>query len=267
LPNNNILSVAGIIPHINNSDYASKIHIYDTLESTNKTAKEMAINGCEHGTVVIADAQTSGKGKYRHKFYSPPSSGLYMSIVFRTETLQFLNLPLITPSIAVTVCRAIEAVSGKQMKIKWINDIFFEDRKVCGILTEAITDFESGNIDWVVVGMGINVNNRLEDFPEELSQIAGSIYPDGSGGGIRNQLAADIINRCSNLKVWLDDGNIYNEYRERSTLLGHRITVTLPSETYEATAIDMDINGHLIIRKDNGEVMGLSSGKVSIKHK
>lgn len=263
---NNILSVAGMLPFIKNQEAASKIHIYKSVESTNKMAKEMAVNGSEHGTIIIADTQTSGKGRYSRNFYSPSGGGLYMSFIFRTEVLCFSKPSLITTSVAIAVCRAIQAVSGKQAKIKWINDIFLDDKKVCGILTEAVADLESGNIEWIVVGIGINVSNRTEDFPEELRQIAGSIYPHGMEGVIRNQLAAEVINRCLELKTWQDDEAMYKEYRERSTLLGRRITVTVPNETYEANAIDVDINGHLIIRKDSGEVIGLSSGKVSIKY-
>lgn len=164
------------------------------------------------------------------------------------------------------MCRAIQAVSGKQAEIKWVNDIFLDDKKICGILTEAVSDLESGNIEWIVVGIGINISNRSEDFPEELRQVAGSIYPHGMEGTILNQLTAEIVNRCLDLKTWQDDESMYKGYRERSALLGQRITVTVPNETYEATAIDVDINGHLIIRKDIGEVIGLSSGKISIKY-
>jgi len=269
LPGSDILSVAGILPYLNENTYASNIHIYDTLESTNKTAKEMAVSGCDHGTIVIANTQTSGKGRYKRGFYSPPDSGLYMSFVFRAEILRFQNPSLITASVAVVVCRAIEAVSEKRPKIKWINDIFIEDKKICGILTEAVTDFESGSIDWIVVGIGINVGNKKDDFPAELAQIAGSIFSGADEEGkketaARNRLAAEIINRCFCLKTWLDDETVYSEYRERSMLLGRRITVTLPDEAYEADAIDVDINGHLVVRKNDGETVSLPSGKISI---
>jgi len=267
LPDNDILSVAGMLPYLDNDAYASKIHIYDTLGSTNKTAKEMAVSGCDHGTIVIANTQTSGKGRYSRDFYSPPDSGLYMSFVFRAEILHVQKPSLITASAAVAVCRAIEAVSKKQPKIKWINDIFINDKKICGILTEAMTDFESGSIDWIVVGIGINVSNNKDDFPGELAQIAGSIFFDADEKmnkktAARNRLAAEVINRCFGLKTWLDDEAVYSEYIERSMLLGRRITVMLPDETCEATAIDVDINGHLVVRKSNGETVSLSSGRV-----
>ena len=263
-PDNNILSVAGMLPYLKDENYASKVRVYKASESTNKTAKEMAINGHEHGTVVIADTQTSGKGRYGKNFYSPPGKGLYMSFIFRTENLRFKNPFLITAAAAVSVCAAIETVSGKKPKIKWINDILLDDKKICGILTEAMTDLESGNIEWIIVGVGVNVNNSAEDFPAELRQIAGSIYPRESVAAARNRLAAEIINRCLSLKTWLEDENVYNEYKERSVLLGHRITITNPNETYECTAMDIDINGHLVVKKDNGETSALSSGKVSV---
>jgi len=270
LPDNDILSAAGILPYLDNDAYVSKVHIYDTLESTNKTAKEMAVSGCDHGTVVIANTQTSGKGRYKRNFYSPPDSGLYLSFVFRAEILHIQNPSLITASVAVAVCRAIEAVSEERPKIKWINDIFIEGKKICGILTEAVTDLESGSIDWIVAGIGINVSNNKDDFPEELAQIAGSIFSGSDKNGrkeaaARNRLAAEIINRCFGLKTWLDDEAVYSEYRERLMLSGRRITVTLPEETYEATATDVDINGHLVVRKDDGEIISLSSGKISFR--
>lgn len=264
-PDNNILSVEGMLPYLKDESYASKIRIYKSSESTNKTAKEMALNGYEHGAVVIADTQTSGKGRYGKNFYSPPGKGLYMSFIFRTENLHFKNPSLITAATAVSVCKAIEAVSGKKPKIKWINDILLDDKKICGILTEAMTDLESGNIEWIVVGIGVNVNNTVEDFPDELQQIAGSIYPKEPASAARNRLAAEMINRCLCLKTWLDDENIYDEYKERSVLLGHRVTVTNPDGTYEATVMDIDINGRLVVKKDNREIVALPSGKISVK--
>ncbi len=268
LSGSNILSVAGMLPFINNQEIATQIHVFKTVDSTNKLAKEMAVQGGEHGTVIIADTQTSGVGRYRRPFYSPSGSGLYMSFIFRTEALGFPDPSLITTSVAVAVCRAIQAVSGKRAEIKWINDIYLNEKKICGILTEAITDLESGCIDWIVAGIGIYVNNQTADFPDELQQVAGSLYQHRQhhiGDINRNRLAAEIINRCLELTSWQDDISIYEEYRERSLLLGHRITVCESAKHYEATAIDIDRSGRLIVRKDSGEVIGISSAKVSVR--
>lgn len=262
---NNILSVQGILPYLLNKNYAAKIHLYKSLESTNRIAKEMAIAGHEHGTVVIADSQTFGKGRYGKSFYSPPGSGLYMSFILRSKFLRLPATALITTSAAVNICRAIQAVTGKGPQIKWVNDILLNGKKIGGILTEAITDFESGNMDWIVIGIGINVCTCQSDFPEGLSRIAGSIYPDGTDGATRNRLAAEIINKVIDMDTWANDYDIYKEYKQRSALLGNRITVIKPNETYGAIAIDIDTDGQLIVQKDNCEIAALSSGEVSIK--
>lgn len=261
----NILSVAGLLPYLSNNDLASKIYISDSLESTNKTAKEMAINGYEHGTVVIADTQTSGKGRYGRHFYSPPRSGLYMSFILRPQFLDLQNTTFITIATAVAVCKAIQTVTHKEPKIKWVNDILLDDKKICGILTEAITDYESNNIDWIVVGIGINI--CTDDFPNELSQVAGSLFPhETTDGAIRNRLGAEIINILLSSNDWAINNKIYSEYRNRLMLLGKVVTVIEPNGTYEALAADIDTNGGLIVKKDNGEIVTLSSTQVSVKN-
>jgi len=192
---NDILSVAGIIPYLTDKNSANKIHIYKSLESTNKTAKELAIQGAEHGTIIIADTQTDGKGRYDKHFYSPPKSGLYMSILLRSHFLNLTNAANITKMAAVAVCRAIEILAGSKPKIKPVNDIFLNSKKICGILTEAISDLESGNVDWAVVGFGINITTI--DFPLELRDIATSIFADNSkavDATFRSKLAAELIN-------------------------------------------------------------------------
>lgn len=259
---NNILSIQGLLPFLSKSSYTERITIYKSLESTNKTAKEMAINGCEHGTVIIADSQTSGKGRYGKSFYSPSENGLYISFVLHSQFLELSNITLITLATAVAVCRAIQTVTGKSPEIKWVNDILLNGKKICGILTEAITDFESGNIDWIVVGIGINI--YTSDFPSELNSIATSIFPDETGGIIRNRLAAEIINIFLSPNTWLKDKGLYSEYKDRLTLLGHTITVLRADETFNALALDIDEAGQLIVEKSDGTILKLFSEEVSI---
>ncbi|MDR3354560.1 MAG: biotin--[acetyl-CoA-carboxylase] ligase [Synergistaceae bacterium] len=260
---NNVLSIQGLLPYLSNENFAEKIRIYKSLESTNKTAKEMAVNGCEHGTVIIADEQTAGRGRYGRSFYSPAGSGLYMSFVLRS---QFLDLPsptMITAAAAVAVCRVIETAAGKKPAIKWVNDILLNDKKICGILTEAVTDFESGGIDWIVAGLGINVDTK--DFPGDLSQSAASIFPDKTDGAVRNRLAAEIVNAFLSSGEWLNDGETYREYKDRLTLLGRAITVMRANETFEAIALDVDETCRLIVKRQDGTIAALSSGEVSVK--
>lgn len=186
-----------------------------------------------------------------------------MSFILHTKFLDFPTISLITAYTAVAVCRAIESVSKEWTAIKWVNDILLNDKKVGGILTEAITDFESGSIDWIVVGIGLNVNTVEEDFPIQLRQIAGSIYAEKLSGAMRNRLAAEIINRILSIDAY--DREVFNEYKKRLTMLGSKISITHLGDTYEATAIDVDANGHLIVKKDNGITIALSSGEVSTK--
>ena len=263
---NDIVSIPGIKPFLSekNQPYANKIHIYKSLESTNKTAKEMAVAGAEHGTVIISDCQTMGRGRYSRNFFSPSGGGLYMSIVLRPEVLHFKNPTSVTAFAAVSVCEAIESISKKVPNIKWVNDIFLNGKKVCGILTEAVTDFESGGLDWIVLGIGINVYIRAEDFPGDLQSLATSIYPDERIPGVRNKLSAEIINRILGFETSPSETEIFEKYKKRLMMLGKEITVNQNQTEYKATAIDVDSVGHLIVKNENGEIITLSTGEIRI---
>ncbi|MCL2838618.1 MAG: biotin--[acetyl-CoA-carboxylase] ligase [Oscillospiraceae bacterium] len=266
LTNNNILSAAGIVPYLTNKEHEANIHILKSVDSTNNAAKEMAIAGAAHGTVIIAETQTAGRGRYGRSFYSPPLGGLYMSIILRTKFLGLTDTTHITASAAVAVCRAIETVTGVAPKIKWVNDIFLDDKKICGILTEAVTDFESGSIDWIVIGMGINVTTN--DFPDDVQNIATSIFAVGSNDDnatVRSRIAAELINIFLSPDSQIFDPKIYAEYKEKSMLIGRTVTVIGSDEPYEATAIDIDEQCRLIVRKSNNSITALSTGEVSVK--
>ncbi len=264
-PENDIVSVPGIKPFLSEESqpFADNILIYKCLESTNKTAKEMALGGAEHGSVIIADCQTMGRGRYRRNFFSP-YGGLYMSIIIRPEVLHFENPTSVTAFAAVSVCEAIEAVSGKEPKIKWVNDIFIDGKKACGILTEAVTDFESGSPEWIVIGIGINVYTRTEDFPSELQSVATSIYPDQKASGTRNKLSAEIINRILGFGKAPSEAEIFHKYKKRLMILGREITVIQGNREYRATAIDIDSAGHLIVKNENGEIITLTSAEIRL---
>ena len=261
----NILSTAAMLPHLYDQSLASKIYIYKTLDSTSKTAKEMAVSGCEHGTVIISDTQTSGRGRYGRSFYSPPESGLYMSIVLKPKLLNLTDAALITSAAAVAVCRAIQTVTGKETKIKWVNDILLNDKKVCGILTEAVTDFESGNVDWIIVGIGVNVTTA--DFPNEVQNIATSLFPDECNSRMRIRLASEILNVFLSTNGWVCDESVRKEYKNRSALLNKIVTVTEQNETYEAFVLDIDERCRLVIKEPDGTVKALSSGEVFVRPK
>jgi len=242
------------------ADYVGKVFVHKLLLSTNKSAKELAVFDAEHGTVVVADQQLAGKGRHGRQFFSPAGDGIYMSVILRPSRIKFDAPGLVTSFAAVAVCEAIEAISAKQTRIKWVNDIFIDGKKVCGILTEAVTDFESSAIDWIVVGIGINFNTS--EFPEEIKDIAGAVFPTGETPVSRNRLIAEVLNRLMAIED-CDEKETLARYKSRLMMLGERVIVTQGSQTYQAVAMDIDDAAQLVVKKDSGEVVALSSGEVS----
>jgi BirA family biotin operon repressor/biotin-[acetyl-CoA-carboxylase] ligase len=175
-----VLSAEGILPYVKGDVPADRIRVFKSVESTNLTAKKIALDGAQPGTVIIAEEQTKGRGRMGRSFYSPPAGGIYMSFILKPR-LDTAKSVLITTAASVAVCKAIEEVTGISCRIKWVNDIYKGDKKICGILTEAVTDFESGQIDYIVLGIGVNYNTARTDFPEELAGIAGSLFEEAPG--------------------------------------------------------------------------------------
>lgn len=260
-----ILSAEGIRLYLNEEFKNIPLTVYKTIGSTNTEAKLLAVQNAVHGTTVMAEEQTMGRGRFGRDFFSPSGSGLYMSIILKPR-LSMENSVLVTTAAAVAVCRAIEKITDLSPLIKWVNDIFIDNRKVCGILTEAVTNFETGMMDSVVVGIGVNVKTKNEDFPFELRDIAGSIL-DNENKSVRNQLTAEIINNVLNMSKNLGDRSFMQDYKERSMILGQDILYKKDNLWHEGYAIDIDDYGGLIIHTPDGQKITLNSGEVSIKKK
>lgn len=263
-PNSDVLSMHVISKYIKLTP-PPKIFVYDKVESTNRLAKQMAFEGALHGTSVIANQQTAGRGRLGRSFFSPAHSGIYLSIILRPEA-DMTKASLITTMTAVATARAINNICGIDPDIKWVNDLYYMDKKICGILSEAVTDFESGRIESVVVGIGINCAAPQNDFPDELKDIAGSI-PNNCIFS-RNQLAAEIITNVVELCKDLTNGAFLEEYRKKSIVLGNTINIYkrgLEEDYSVATALDIDHNGGLVVKYPNGEIETISSGEVSIR--
>ncbi len=194
---NDIISAQGILSYIENNSLADRIHVFDTVDSTNKVAKEMAIAGANHGTLIVATSQGTGRGRKDHSFYSP-KGGIYMSIILSPEKLDSLNPDAITLQVGNAVCDSIEKLCNIKPTIKPINDLFVDGKKICGILTEAGTEFDSGLLQWIVVGIGINFDSDLSAFPPELQDIVGSLFAPGKGQVSKNQLIAEIYTKITN---------------------------------------------------------------------
>lgn len=186
---NDIISAAGILSYIDKDTKvsASAIHIYDSMESTNKTAKELAISGAEQGTLIIAKTQGSGKAHKQNSFQSP-EGGIYMSVILTPENLSASDATSITKSVGQKVCDAISSCCGITPTIKPINNLYVGDKKVCGILTESGQEFDSGLIQWIVIGIGIYFDIDQAALPKDT----GSLFAPGQAAISKNQLIAKI---------------------------------------------------------------------------
>lgn len=259
-----LISAEGIIPYLN-EDYCNvPIYAYKTLESTNKTAKELTFKDAAHGTVIISEEQTAGRGRLGRSFYSPKNSGIYMSIILK-PSLTIADSVLITTAASVAVCRAIEKTTGIEAKIKWINDIVLNNKKVCGILTEASTDFESGTIENIILGIGINFNTACEDFPDEIQNTAASLFSKENSKISRNVLCAAIINEVLSMSDNLKGLKFIDEYKKRSIVLDKDIIFIRNGISTKAHAIDIQDDGSLVVEKEDGEITILNSGEISIR--
>jgi len=252
-----------MLPFLWQKAISDKIHIYDVIESTNKTAKELAMAGAEHGSVFFANGQTAGKGRNGRTFFSPSGHGIYMSVILHPAQLWFHAAGLSTIFAAVAVCEAIEAVSGKSPQIKWVNDILVSGKKICGILSETVHC--AGHLQWIVIGIGINFHTPMASFPEELQGVASSLFAGEDISCTRNCLAAELVNRIVTPKTQYSDKEIIAQYKQR-LILGKDVLVTGLGEDYEAVAVDIDERGHLIVQRNNGEMEALCAGEVRIVH-
>lgn len=259
------LTEYGIRSHLPDQFREYPLYVHDTLQSTNQTAKELALNGAPDGTVVIADHQTGGRGRRGRSFFSPEGVGLYLTMVFRTH-VPAAQAVRITTAASVATARAIDRVAGTQMQIKWINDLYLNGRKLCGILTDGATNMENGSFEYVVVGIGINVNTPTSAFPAELQETAGSIRSETGRHTDRCALAAALIEELYQIRSELSECTYIDEYRLRSCVLGRRIRVFgMGYEGEPATAEFIDEEGHLYAKLDDGTTIGLHSGEITIR--
>lgn len=261
---NNILSSESILKYLKNDFF--EIEVHKTINSTNTYVKELAVNGKKEGIVVIAEEQTSGRGRFSRKFYSPKGSGIYMSILLR-PTLHASNSYLITSSAAVAICNAIDSISNKETNIKWVNDIYLDNKKVSGVLTEASLDFESGLIDFAVLGIGINVFKPEGGFDKEIENIATSIFDEETvkSGDIRSKLIAKILDNFLDFYKNIEDKNFLEAYKKKSLLINKEVNILSKNSTEKATVLDIDNECRLKVKLQDGSIKLLSSGEVSLK--
>ena len=246
------------------------IQTMESTTSTNDLAKIYANQNSTTPAIFISEEQTAGRGRLGRKFISPSKSGLYISLcLFPTVALE--DLSLITCATAVACVETIEQLTGKSLNIKWVNDLFYQDKKVGGILTEVISDFESQQVQTLIVGMGINLIENPHSFPEELHSIVGSIFSsrkEYEGHSFnRNQFIATFLEKWTFYYQNLSKRDFIESYKEHSNVIGKFVNIFEGNQTYSAYAKDIDENGHLIIEKEDKSLHALSYGEVSIRTK
>ena len=258
----NVLSVAEIEKYMQPGEVGAHFEMHAQIESTNDRAKELAVQGAVHGSIVLAERQSRGRGRFGRVFHSPEGSGLYLSCILRPD-IPAERAVMITSMAAVAVARAIEKVADVQAQIKWVNDVYIGSRKVCGILCEAGLDFESGQMQYVVMGIGVNVGEM--EFPDELRDIGTSIANECGHALSRSRFAAELLNELNRLYPQLAEGGFMEEYRRRSNVIGRDVKVLRGGESYPATVLDIDSEGSLVVRTAEGELQKLHSGEISLR--
>ena len=259
---NDVVSSSLIKKYLQDDAGIFTLEVVPEITSTNTVLKEKAAE-CPSWYILAAGSQSAGRGRTGRGFFSPCGTGLYLSILLRPD-LPVTDSGRITTAVSVAACLAIEECTDAKPKIKWVNDVFVNDRKTCGILTEASVNFESGELDWVVTGIGFNVYEPEDGFPEEISSTAGAICQERSKD-LRSRLAASFIRHFYVLWNDLKSGAFIEEYRRRCFLLGHEIYVLRQDARIPAAAVGIDDNCGLIVRYDDGTSEVLSSGEVSVR--
>ena len=242
------------------------IIVLDSIDSTNNYLKLLGGQGAPDGTVAMSDEQTGGRGRQGRSFASPKGVGLYYSLLLRPDCAP-AEVSHMTAMVAVATCDAIEAAAGVRPGIKWTNDIILNGKKLVGILTEMSVEWESGTLEYLVTGIGINCNHRVSDFPPEVQSVATSLSMELGHTVDRCLLAAELtraLYRVSRELVtgkreWLD------RYRQDCITIGRQVQVIRGENRRTGTALDIDENGGLIVRYDTGETSVVYSGEVSVR--
>ncbi|MDD5863461.1 MAG: biotin--[acetyl-CoA-carboxylase] ligase [Firmicutes bacterium] len=258
-----ILSAQGVGKYLKPEYRNLEVTVLPTVPSTNARVRQLASEGAEEGRVVIAREQTAGRGRMGRTFFSPPDTGLYLSLLLRPTEWSARQAACLTAAAAVAMGRAMEQVTGQTPGIKWVNDLFLRGRKVCGILTEASLGLETGVLESMVVGVGVNLYPPEGGFPKELDAIAGSLLerplPDG-----KNRLAGAFLNAFWDFYTHPEEKAYLEDYRRWNLAVGREITVLSGGREERAYAQGIDDDCRLLVRCESGETKALSYGEITV---
>lgn len=229
--------------------FNADVIVFDSVNSTNIYAEKIAAE-YENPILIAAEKQTDGRGRNGKTFFSP-DTGLYLSLVTHPKS-DFFSLTTITCGTAVAVCRAIEKLTELKPQIKWVNDIYIDNKKVSGILCHALGG--NGKVEHLITGIGINIYTK--DFPDEIKNTAGSLNVQID----RNQLTAEIVNQI----MKLSENDYMDEYRTKSCVIGKEITYFIDGIAYNGKAVDVDENGGLVVINDDKKIT-LTGGEITVR--
>ncbi len=258
-----VLNSAEILAELPASCRLRELHCFASLPSTNDLARKLAIDGAPHGTVVVSGSQTAGRGRMGRSFFSP-EGGLYLSVLLRPQTYPETLLPL-TAFTAVAICDAVQRLTGVRPRAKWPNDLLISGKKLCGVLTEASIEAESGAVRHVVVGIGLNLSQST--FPPELEGVATSLLLSGVPVPRRASLCASILEHLEMaLRACFDEsrGVYLSRYLDDCATIGQAVTQTRGDTVRRGVAESVDSSAALLVRFDDGSLEAVNSGEVTL---
>jgi BirA family biotin operon repressor/biotin-[acetyl-CoA-carboxylase] ligase len=243
--------------------FGKDVYSFQETSSTSDVASALARGSAEEGTVVVADKQTAGRGRIGRSWESPPGVGIWMSVILRPRVPP-MNAPQFTIASAMAVSDLLQEETGLEVSIEWPNDIVVRGKKVCGILTEMVA--EQDRVEFVIVGIGLNVNQSQDDFSPLLTEMATSLYLED---GVKRDRTALLCRLLEQLETYYDmlQGGKFSEIAARwsanSYTLGRRVRCTSEGQPVEGTAESLGMDGALLVRADDGELRRVTSGDVS----
>ncbi len=243
-------------------DQKLNITIFDELDSTNSYLKKLGSQGEKENKLVIALSQTGGRGRMGRSFYSPNGTGIYFSLLLYPE-ISAENSLFLTVMAAVSVAETVMKYNKNDVKIKWVNDVYIDGKKVCGILTEGSVNADK-KLDYAVVGIGINVVAPENGFPDDIKNIATAIFPGNTEENIKEKIVADVINAFFSMYNG-DDKDYIRRYKEYSYLTGKEINIIQGDSTRHATVLGITDDCHLLVKNENDEIEEISSGDVNVR--
>lgn len=260
------LRVGELFGLLSDARVGSQLMCLDVVDSTNTECKRQAMSGAQEGLVVTAEEQTGGRGRRGRGFQSPKGKGLYLSALFRPD-LEPGQVSDFTAWVAVAVCDGIEACCGIRPQIKWTNDIILNGKKLVGILTELSLVSETNTLDYMVTGIGVNVNQAVEDFSPEIQEMATSLSMVLGRPVRRADLAAQIILALDRMYAGYpeDRAEYLKKYRAGCITTGHQVQLITPAARRQAFALEIDDDFNLVVELYNGKKETICAGEVSVR--